>query len=132
MKEYDDMDKQIIMTDQAGPPGGPYSQAVVAGNLVFCAGSTPTRPDGTRVEGGFEAQARATFENLKVVAEAAGTSLDHAVRVGVYLRDFADFDAMNVLFAEYFGSSAPPARTTLEAPLPGFVIEIDAVLLRGE
>lgn len=125
------MDKKIIATDQAGPPGGPYSQAVVAGDLVFCAGSTPTRPDGTWVEGGFDVQARATFENLKVVAEAAGTSLHDAVRVGVYLRDFADFDAMNVLFAEYFGS-LPPARTTLQAPLPGFAIEIDAVLLRRE
>lgn len=123
------MAKQIVSTDRAAPPGGPYSQAVVTGDLVHCAGVTPARPDGTRVEGSFEDQARAAFDNLRAVAEAAGTSLADAVRVGVYLRDFADFKAMNDLFAEYFGDR-PPARTTLPVDLPGFAIEIDAVLLR--
>lgn len=123
------MGKQIIATDKAAPPGGPYSQAVVAGDLVYCAGATPTRPDGTRVEGSFEDQARATFDNLAAVAEAAGASLADAVRVGVYLRDFSDFPAMNTLFTEYFGDQ-PPARTTLPVDLPGFAIEVDAVLLR--
>jgi len=123
------MEQQIIATDEAGPPGGPYSQAVVAGDLVFTAGATPSRPDGTLVEGHFEEQARATFDNLAAVAAAAGTSLRDAVRVGVYLRDLADFGAMNELFAEYFGDR-PPARTTLQVPLPGFAIEVDAVLLR--
>jgi 2-iminobutanoate/2-iminopropanoate deaminase len=124
------LSKQTVTTDKAAPPGGPYSQAVIAGDLVYCAGATPTRPDGTRVEGTFEEQARATFENLRAVAEAAGASLKDAVRVGVYLRDFGDFAAMNELFAEYFGSQ-PPARTTLQIDLPGFDIEVDAVLLRG-
>lgn len=124
------MTKKIISTPNAGPPGGPYSQAVVAGEHIYLAGATPSRPDGTRVQGPFAEQARVTFDNLAAVAEAAGASLADAVRVGVYLRDFDDFAAMNELFAEYFGD-APPARTTLQANLPGFDIEIDAVLYRS-
>ena len=125
------MSKRTVRTGNAAPPGGPYSQAVVAGGWVHCAGATPTRPDGSRVEGDFVEQARAAFENLRAVAEAAGATLADAVRVGVYLRDFADFAAMNELFAEYFGDK-PPARTTLPVDLPGFAIEVDAVLYRPD
>lgn len=123
------MHKQLISTDQAAPPGGPYAQAVVAGDTVYCAGATPTRADGSRVEGSFVEQARAAFDNLQAVAEAAGASLADAVRVGVYLRDFGDFAAMNELFGEYFGTT-PPARTTIPVDLPGFAIEVDAILVR--
>lgn len=123
------MTKQVVSTPNAGPPGGPYSQAVVAGDFVYLAGATPSRPDGTRVEGPFTEQARVTFDNMVAVADAAGASLADAVRVGVYLRDLGDFAAMNELFAEYFGDE-PPARTTLQADLPGFDIEVDAVLYR--
>lgn len=123
------MAKTPITTTKAAPPGGPYSQAVVAGDLVFLAGAIPAQPDGTRVTGPFEEQARSAFDNLARVAEAAGASLADAVRVGVYLRNFDDFEAMNPIFAEYFGDQ-PPARTTLQANLPGFDIEIDAVLYR--
>lgn len=122
--------KRIVRTEEAAPPGGPYSQAVVAGGVVYCAGVTPTRPDGTRVDGPFAEQARVAFDNLAAVARAAGTSLASALRVGVYLRDLGDFAEMNELFAEYFGDR-PPARTTLPAELPGFAIEIDAILGAG-
>lgn len=122
------MRKRIVSTAEAAPPGGPYSQAVVVDGLVFCAGVTPTQPDGSKVEGTFEVQARAALENLRLVAEAAGASLADAVRVGVYLRDSGNFQVMNQLFSEYFGSE-PPARTTLPVDLPrGFAIEVDAVL----
>lgn len=124
------MEKKVISTELAAAPGGPYAQAVVAGDFVYLAGATPTHADGTRVRGSFVDQARATFENLRIIAEAAGSSLAHAVRVGIYLRDFDDFAAMNELFAEYFGQPAP-ARTTLQIDLPGFDIEVDAVLLRS-
>lgn len=122
------MTKRVIHTEEAAPPGGPYSQAVVARGVVYCAGVTPTRPDGTRVEGSFEEQARAALDNLGAIAAAAGASLADAVRVSVYLRDFGDFAAMNELFREYFGAE-PPARTTVPADLPGFAIEIDAILV---
>ncbi|MUL42883.1 RidA family protein [Streptomonospora sp. PA3] len=123
------MAKRVIHAPEAAPPGGPYSHAVVAGDFVFLAGATPHRRDRSVVEGPFAEQARATFDNLAAVAAASGASLADAVRVGVYLRDLGDFAEMNELFAEYFGSE-PPARTTLQADLPGFAIEVDAVLYR--
>lgn len=124
------MAKQIIHSPEAAPPGGPYSQAVVAGEFVYLAGATPHRTDRSLTEGSFAEQAHTTFTNLATVAEAAGASLRDAVRVGVYLRDLADVPEMNKLFAEYFGTEEPPVRTTIQADLPGFAIEVDAVLYR--
>jgi reactive intermediate/imine deaminase len=123
------MTKRVVHTDRAAPPGGPYSQAVVAGGLVFLAGACPVRPDGTWVRGPFAEQARAAFTNLALVAEAAGSDLSRAVRVGVYLRDFAHFPELNEIYAEYFGTENLPARTTLPVALNGFDIEVDAVLV---
>ena len=120
--------KHVIYTDLAAPPGGPYSQAVVAGGLVFLAGACPVLPDGTWVRGSFAEQARAAFTNLARVAEAAGTDLSQAVRVGVYLRDFTHFPEMNEIYVEFFGTENLPARTTIPVALNGFDIEIDAVL----
>jgi reactive intermediate/imine deaminase len=125
------MPKRIVLTDQAAPPGGPYSHAVVAGDTIYLAGAIPARPDGTRVTGPFEEQARAAFSNLAAVAAAAGGSLEQAVRVGVYLRDFADFPAMNAVYAEFFGPDNLPVRTTIPVPLVGFDIEVDAILYTG-
>lgn len=120
---------EIISTPEAAPPAGAYSQAVAVGDLVFCAGVTPNRPDGTPVEGDFEEQARAAFANLDAIARAAGCTLDDAIRVGVYLRDSSKFYEMDRLFAEYF-SGAKPARTTIPVELDGMEIELDAVLYR--
>lgn len=123
------MSKKIVNTPEAAPPGGPYSHAVVAGDFIYLAGATPHRTDRSLVKGSFADEAHATFTNLATVAEAAGSSLRDAVRVGVYLRDLDDFAEMNTLFAEYFGDE-PPVRTTLQADLPGFAIEVDAVLYK--
>jgi 2-iminobutanoate/2-iminopropanoate deaminase len=125
------MPKRAVMTDQAGPPGGPYSHAVVAGDTIYLAGAVPSLPDGTRVTGSFAEQAHAAFKNLVAVAEAAGSSLDQAVRVGVYLRNFADFAEMNEIYAQYIKGDNLPVRTTLPVALEGFDIEIDAILYTG-
>ena len=125
------MPKRAVNTDQAGPVGGPYSQAVVAGDTVYLAGAIPSLPDGTRITGSFAEQAHAAFKNLAACAEAAGGSLDQAVRVGVYLRDFADFAAMNEIYAQYLKGDNPPVRTTLPVALEGFDIEVDAILYLG-
>ena len=125
------MSKRAVITDQAAPAGGPYSHAVVAGDTIYLAGAIPARPDGTRVTGTFAEQAHAAFRNLAAVAEAAGASLDDAVRVGVYLRDFGDFAEMNEIYREYVTGADLPVRTTLPVPLVGFDIEIDAVLYTG-
>lgn len=119
--------RRSIRTDQAPAPGGPYSQAVAAAGLLFLAGQGPVRPDGSEVTGGFHAQAVQVFENLAAVARGAGGDLRNAVRVGVFLRNMADFEAMNEIYRGYF-SEPFPARTTVQSDLPGFDIEVDAVL----
>jgi len=123
--------KRAVHTDKAGPVGGPYSQAVVAGDTVYLAGAIPSLPDGTRVTGSFAEQAHAAFRNLAACAEAAGASLDQAVRVGVYLRDFADFAEMNEIYAQYLKGDHPPVRTTIPVALEGMAIEVDAILYLG-
>jgi 2-iminobutanoate/2-iminopropanoate deaminase len=111
----------------APPAAGPYSQAIKSGGFVFLAGQGPFRPDGSKVESPFEEAARQTFRNLDAVASAAGVSLANAVRVGVYLRDMANFAAMNKVYAEFFREPYP-ARTTIQSDLPGFEIEVDCVI----
>jgi len=109
------------------PPAGPYSPFVVAGDIVFLSGQCPTKQDGTVSADEFEGQARLAFSNLAAAARQAGLTLEHAVRVGVYLADMSDFDSMNAVYREYF-SEPHPARTTIQSNLPGFRIEVDAVL----
>jgi len=122
------MSKICLSTDLASPPGGPYSQIVVHGDVAYLAGCTPHRPgSGEFVGGGFDEQARRAFDNLQALASAAGTDLANALRVTVYLKDMANFPAMNELFAQYMGAQ-PPVRTTLPIDLPGFEIEIDAIV----
>jgi len=122
------MDAQQIATDAAPQPGGAYSQAIAAGPFVFLAGQGPfLAGSGAKVEGSFAEQAHQTLRNLAAVAEAAGGSLADAVRVGVYLRDMGDFSEMNDIYRQYFNNPLP-ARTTIQSNLPGFSIEVDAVL----
>ncbi len=125
------MSKVCLSTDLASPPGGPYSQIVIHEGLAYLAGCTPHAPGtGDLVTGGFDEQARRAFDNLQALAVAAGTDLSNALKVTVYLRDMANFQAMNKLFAHYMGAQ-PPVRTTLPVNLPGFEIEIDAIVAAG-
>lgn len=124
------MPRQIIATDRAPKAIGPYSQAVRHADTVYCSGQIPLDPaTGELVAGDFEAQARRVFDNLKAVAEAAGLSLDHAVRVTIYLVDLGRFPVVNGIMAEYF-SEPYPARVTIGvASLPkGAQVEVDCVL----
>ena len=82
------------------------------------------------METSFEDQARQTFRNLEAVATAAGASLADAVRVGVYLRDMANFAVMNKVYAEFLREPMP-VRTTIQSNLPGFDIEVDAIIAMG-
>lgn len=116
-----------ITSQQAPPPAGPYSPGIVAGGLLFLAGQGPFGPDGERVGETFADQVRQTFANLAAVARAAGTSLDHAVRLGVYLRSLDDFAEFNAVSAAFL-SEPYPARTTVEVALRGFDVEVDAVI----
>ena len=125
------MAKQQITSTSAPQPSGAYSQGIAAGGFVFLSGQGPFTPDGAVPEGGITAQARQVFANLAAVAEAAGGSLADAVRVGVYLHTMADFGEMNVVYRQTFPEPLP-ARTTIETPLPGFLIEVDVVLHLGD
>jgi reactive intermediate/imine deaminase len=109
------------------PPGGPYSAGIKVGNLLFLAGQGPFDPQGERIGETFAEQARATFDNLERVANAAGSSLKNAVRIGAFLKTLDDFDELNVIMSEYVGEPNP-ARTTVPVELRGFDVEIDAVV----
>lgn len=124
--------KQIIRTDKAPQPVGPYSQAVVAGDLVYVAGQGPADPvTGRKVEGGIAAETEQVLKNIQAILEAAGCTLRDVVKTNVYLSHTGDFRVMNEVYARFFGE-APPARTTVQAspPVP-ILVEIDCVAYRG-
>lgn len=118
--------RQISPTDTP-PPAGAYSTGIVHGDFLFCAGQGPFDAEGVRIGGSFEEQVRITMENLARVAKAAGTSLDRTVRMGVFLSDIENFAALNAVVTEYL-TEPYPARTTVQVPLKGFDVEIDAVI----
>lgn len=121
-------EKQVISTSDAPQNDAPYSQAILTEDLLFVSGQGPADPDtGEHVEGGVEAQAEQTLENLQSVVESAGGSLDDVVKATVYLGDMDDYDAVNGVYGEYFDSD-PPARVCIEAGrLPGDIdVEIEA------
>ena len=111
----------------------PYSVAIeTSGRLLFISGQGPVDlATGEQVLGKFDDQARLTLDNLASAAAAAGTDLSRAVKVNVYLRDMDDFAGLNAIYPEYFPEPRP-ARTTAQSDLPGFAIEVDAVLALDE
>ena len=124
------MSREIIHTDGAPAAVGTYSQAVRTGNLVFISGQIPFVPETMEVvEGDFAARARQVFSNLKAIAEAAGGSLDNAVKLTIFMTDLDNFATVNEVMAE-FCSEPYPARAAVQvAALPkGVDIEADAIL----
>ena len=121
--------KEEIASTMAPRVGGSYSQAIRAGDFVFLSGQTPRDRDRAIIDGVFAEHVRQTLNNLAAVAEAAGTSLDNAVKVNVYLRNWSDFDEMDRVYREYF-SEPRPARTTVQSNLP-VDVEVDAILWVG-
>ncbi len=117
-----------VSSPDAPPPAGPYAQAALSGGFAFLAGQGPFDENGQRVGATFADQVRRTFANLETVAQAAGSSLANAGRYGVYLRNPDDFAEFNEIAREFL-SEPLPARTTIEAALRGFDIEIDAIVV---
>ncbi|HTV72667.1 MAG TPA: RidA family protein [Candidatus Acidoferrales bacterium] len=120
-----------IFTPDAPAPIGPYSQAVRAGQLLFCSGQIPIDPaTGKLVDGDIAAQTRRVLDNVGALLAAAGTSYDRVVKTTIYLVDMADFATVNPIYGERFGVS-PPARSTVAvAALPmGARIEIEVIAL---
>ncbi len=121
---------RAIRTDAAPAPVGPYSQALLHGDLVFVSGQIPLDPaTGKLVDGEIEDQTERVIANLRAVLEAAGTSLDRVLRTTLYLTDLSLFGRMNAVYARHFAADPAPARATVQvAALPlGAAIEIDAI-----
>lgn len=126
--------KEIVQSDNAPKPIGPYSACVKYGNLVYTAGQIGIDPQtGDIVEGGIEAETRQVLTNIRNLLEAAGASLNQVVKTTVFLREMVDFAGMNQVYAEFFKRDFP-ARTTVQvAGLPkGAAVEIEAVALLDE
>ena len=123
--------KEVVSTKDAPPAAGPYSQAIKAGGFVFAAGQIARDPaTGKVVAGDIKAQTERVLMNLSAVLTAAGSSMDRAVKVTVFLKDMGDFKAMNEVYARFF-TATPPARTTVQAVLPtDALLEVDVVALQ--
>ena len=121
--------RQAIATDQAPKAIGPYSQAIKAGNLLYCSGQIPLDPaTGALVQGDLAAQTRRVLDNVGAILAAAGTGFDRVVKTTVFLADMNDFAAMNEVYATYFTSPAPARSTVAAAGLPkGARIEIEVI-----
>ena len=126
-------DRQPVNAPDAPAAVGPYSHAVKTGDLLFCSGQIPLDPETNEIVGENPGQqAHRCLQNLQAVCEAAGTSLDRAVRCTVYLTSMGSFNEVNGIYEQFF-SDEPPARVAFAvAGLPkGALVEIDAVVALG-
>ena len=122
--------RAVISTPNAPDAIGPYSQAVKVGNTVWLSGQIPLVPGtGELVEGDVTAQATQVFKNMAAVADAAGGSLDDAVKINISLTDLGDFAAVNEVMASFLSEPYPARACVQVAALPrGAAVEIEAVL----
>lgn len=121
--------RRIITTDRAPRAIGPYSQAIGVGGFLFLSGQVPLDPSsGEMLRGSIQDEVARVLDNLQAVLQAAGCRLEQVVRTTVFLTDLGDFEAMNAVYARYFGDSRPARSTVQVAALPrGARVEIDAV-----
>lgn len=119
--------RKVVLSKDLPQPRGVYSPAIVAGGFVFVSGQAAVNPQTNELElGDIRTETRKTLKNIQSILEAAGSSLNDVVRLGVFLADLNDFAAMNEVFREFFPAD-PPARSTVGAQLPKIKIEIDAI-----
>ena len=125
------VNRKVITSDNAPKSIGPFSQAVQAGDFIFISGQGAFVPTtGKLVEGGIKEQTRQVVENIRIIVEAAGSSLDRVVKVSIFLTDWKYFKEMNEAYAEFFKSD-PPARSTIQGQRfpEGHLIAMDAIAL---
>ena len=123
--------RAVIATQSAPQAIGPYSQGIKVGNTVWISGQIPLKPVSmTLVEGDISAQAEQVFTNLAAIAEAAGGTLNNAVKVNISLTDLSDFDAVNTVMASHFEAPYPARACVQVGALPkGADIEVEAILV---
>lgn len=129
------MTHQVIRTNQAPAPVGPYNQAIAAtGQFIFVAGQIPLDPQtGAIVGGDVTQQTEQSIANLQAILTAAGVTLQDVVKTTVFLVDMNDFAAMNAVYAQYFQAESAPARACVEVSrLPKDVrVEIECIAVKG-
>ncbi|CAG0954814.1 aminoacrylate peracid reductase [Rhodocyclaceae bacterium] len=126
------MTREIISTPKAPAAIGTYSQAVKAGGTIYMSGQIGLDPATMQMVEGIDAQIVRVFENLKAVAEAAGASLNDAVKFNIYLTDLANFAKVNETMAKYVAQPYPARAAVGVKELPrGALVEADAVLVVG-
>jgi 2-iminobutanoate/2-iminopropanoate deaminase len=120
-----------VETSQAPQAIGPYSQAMVAGDLVFTSGQIPLTPEGEIVEADIVKQTHQVFSNIRAVLQAAGSDLDQVIKTTLFIKDMNQFQQINEIYAEYF-TDHKPARSCVEvARLPkNVLIEMEAIARR--
>lgn len=123
------MGKEIISTNKGPSAIGPYSQAVKANGFVYVSGQIAIVPEtGQIVEGGIEAQTHRAMENLKGILEAAGSSLDNAVKTTVFIKNMDDFATVNKIYGEYFSGNYPARACVEVSRLPKDVlVEVEVI-----
>ena len=121
---------KIIQTVNAAPAIGPYSQAIVAGDLVFTSGQIALTPAGEFLDGTIEEQTRQALKNLGAVLKAANSDFSKVVKTTIFLAEMDDFARVNAIYAEFFGDAKPARSTVAVAQLPkNAKIEIEAIAL---
>jgi 2-iminobutanoate/2-iminopropanoate deaminase len=125
--------KKALRSSETPEPIGPYSAGISHGDLIFTSGHIALDNHGKLTEGGIKEQTKRVLENLKSLLDENGSSLDHAVKATVFLKDMNDFAGMNEVFAEYFKNSKP-ARSTVEVSrLPKDVLVlIDLIAVKSD
>jgi 2-iminobutanoate/2-iminopropanoate deaminase len=124
--------KKAVETHAAPMAIGPYSQAIVHGNLVFCSGQIGIDPAlGTMIEGDIETETRRVLDNLREVLSAAGLKLDDVIKTTVFLVSLADFETVNRIYGEHFNAPYPARSTVQVSALPRHArVEIEAIAHR--
>lgn len=123
------MNHKVVHTDNAPAAIGPYSQAVIHNNIVYCSGQIPLEPASMElVKGGIEKQARQVMENLNEVLLQADTNFGKVIKCSIFLDDMDDFKKVNEIYSEYFGEKPPARETVAVDTLPKNVkIEISCI-----
>ncbi len=123
------MAKEVIFTDKAPKPVGPYSQAIKCGNLIFLSGQLPIVPEtGHLSTEGIHKETRLIFDNMEAVLKAAGSSVEKLVKVNIFMTNLDDFKFVNEVMEEKCGVNLPARSTVQVAALPkGANIEIEAI-----
>jgi len=123
---------EAIFTPDAPAPIGPYSQAILSGDTLFCSGQIPLDPaTGSLIDGDIAAQTERALQNLGNVLKAAGYGFADVVKTTVFLSDMNDFAEVNAVYEKYFGTSKPARSTFAAAGLPkGANVEIDCIARR--